>query len=258
MSNNERTRPNKYAAIALLARVYLYLKDWAQAENQASTVINNSGTYNLVNDLNNVFLKNSSEAILQFGISSSPFATWEQRTIVQYSYSLTDTLLNSFETSDQRKSAWINVNSTTFPGMTFSYPYKYKRTNGNSGNISEYYMVMRLAEQYLIRAEARAQLNRITGSNSAETDLNIIRNRAGLPNTTAVTEVQMLDAIMRERRVELFAEWGHRWFDLIRSGSADAILAPIKGASWQTADQLYPIPASDILNNPNLSQNPNY
>jgi hypothetical protein len=258
ISNNERIRPNRYSATALLARVYLYLKEWTDAESQATTVIDNSGTYTLVNDLNKVFLKNSSEAILQFGISSTPYATWEQYTLVQFSFSLTDNLLNTFDSSDQRKSAWITTDSTTNPGMPYSYPYKYKKRGGSPSNIPEYYMVLRLAEQYLIRAEARAQLNKITGSNSAETDLNVIRNRAGLPNTTANTQAQMIDAIMKERRVELFSEWGHRWFDLIRTETANTILSPIKGVSWQSRDQLFPIPASEILNNSNLTQNAGY
>lgn len=69
-------------------------------------------------------------------------------------------------------------------------------------------MVMRLAEQYLICAEARAQLNRIAGDSGAGMMLNVIRNRAGLSGTSATTKSEMLDAIIKERRVELFTEWG--------------------------------------------------
>jgi hypothetical protein len=68
----------------------------------------------------------------------------------------------------------------------------------------------------------------------------------------------MLEALQTERRLELFAEWGHRWLDLKRTAKANLILSPIKGSNWQTTDQLYPIPEYDLLKNPKLSQNPGY
>lgn len=55
-----KSRPNKQTAAALLARVYLYQKDWANAQAQASQVIN-SGLYNLVTDLSSVFAGTGSE-----------------------------------------------------------------------------------------------------------------------------------------------------------------------------------------------------
>jgi len=67
-------------------------------------------------------------------------------------------------------------------------------------------------------------------------------------------------AIEEERLRELFTEWGHRWFDLKRTGRANDVLGLIKGINWQETDQLFPIPASEILNNPALAdhQNPGY
>jgi hypothetical protein len=69
-------------------------------------------------------------------------------------------------------------------------------------------MVLRLAEQYLIRAEARAHQGNLTG---AKDDLDKIRNRAGLEGIPITNTQAMLDAIAHERQVELFTEWGHRW-----------------------------------------------
>jgi hypothetical protein len=115
-----------------------------------------------------------------------------------------------------------------------------------------------LAEQFLIRAEARAkQNNKLIGSNSAESDINVIRNRAGLLNTSAATQEELLSEIERERRVELFVEWGHRWLDLKRSGRASAVLSLIKPL-WDDTDVLYPIPYSERLLNPKLTQNFGY
>ncbi|MDO5969574.1 RagB/SusD family nutrient uptake outer membrane protein, partial [Flavivirga aquimarina] len=122
-------------------------------------------------------------------------------------------------------------------------------------NSEEYPVVFRLAEQYLIRAEARAELGKIS---EAQSDLNVIRNRAGLGNTTASTKEALRDAILDERQVELFTERGHRWFDLKRRGEAADVLAPLK-PSWQDTDVLFPIPESELLLNPNLlPQNDGY
>jgi hypothetical protein len=116
-------------------------------------------------------------------------------------------------------------------------------------------MVLRLAEQYLIRAEARAEQNELTG---AASDLNIIRMRAGLNPTTATSQADILTAIQHERRVELFTEWGHRWFDLRRWGTAVPLLSSEKPNSVTEDDLLYPVPQSEISVNSNLTQNPGY
>jgi hypothetical protein len=258
----EKNRANKWADIALLARVYLYQKDWANAGAKSDQVIN-SGVYTLT-DLNSIFLANSGEAILQFQptiVNPGFNAPYEANVfnigpgILNPNYFLTDELINAFDTSDQRKSAWIN--SIDYNGQTYYYPFKYKDFGGNpGGNSSEYYMVLRLAEQYLIRAEANAQQNKTM---EAITDLNIIRGRAGLvglDNTLA--QDQTLAAIEQERRIEFFAEWGHRWFDLKRTGRADAVLGIVKGSDWQSNDQLYPIPINEIRRDHNLVQNPGY
>ena len=255
----ERVRINKWAATALLARVYLYHKEWVHAESQASLVIN-SGMYQLTN-LNNIFLPNSSEAILQFipaisqiWNSSEGFSFLPSSNTVKPSYKLTSFLLNAFSANDQRKALWINSN--TVGGVLYYYPYKYKTKSVAAGAPkTEYNMVLRLAEQYLIRAEARAQQNMIAG---AQSDLDTIRQRAGLATTTANDKASMLQAIENERQVELFCEWGHRWFDLKRTGRINIVLGVEKASNWQSTDILYPIPQNEILKNPALTQNPGY
>jgi hypothetical protein len=115
-------------------------------------------------------------------------------------------------------------------------------------------MVIRLAEVYLIQAEARAQQGNIGG---AQGDLNLVRARAGLGPTTANDVGSLLTAILHERQVELVAEWGHRWLDLKRTGMADAVLGSEK-PGWVGYDTLYPIPAQQLTANPALVQNPGY
>lgn len=251
-----RTRPNKYAAAALLARVYLYQKDWINAEAQASLVIG-SGMYSLDNDLNSVFLAGSNETIWQLKPVVPSRNTWEGYFMLPASnystptYLLTNSLVDAFEPGDQRKVAWTK--SRTFAGHTVYYPVKYKVKT--SATVSEYYVVLRLAEQYLVRAEARAMQGDFSG---AAEDINWIRGRAGLAPTSAVTQADILLAIEQERRVELFAEWGHRWFDLKRTARADSVLGAAKPNTWQTTDALWPIPQSQINLNPALTQNPGY
>lgn len=262
---SERVRPVKWAVTALLARVYLYTGDYANAEAQATEVINQSSLYGL-GELNNVFLKNSSEAIWQLqpvhiGTQANTgegalFVLPDSgpNTLTHPVY-LSNHVMNSFEAGDQRRSDWVN--SVTVGPDIYYFPFKYKIGLVET-TTEEYIMVLRLGEQYLIRAEARAQQNNISG---AQADLNAIRTRAGLPNTTAGDKASLLTAVMRERQVELFTEWGHRWFDLKRTNTIDAVMnvvAPQKGGSWSPYKAWYPIPQTDIQKNPNLEQNAGY
>jgi starch-binding outer membrane protein, SusD/RagB family len=267
---SDRVRPTKWAAASLLARTYLYRSNWDSAESQATIVINNTSLFSLVASLDSVFLANSSEAIWQLGTplpagngatpDGSGFILISQpQTGNANSSTISTQLLNSFEINDNRKISWIgSYKTSTAPFVTYYFPYKYKVYY--SSEVTEYTMVLRLAEQYLIRAEARAHQNNLAG---AASDLNIIRNRAGLPNTSAVTQADLLTAILHERQVELFTEWGHRWFDLIRTGNANSVMGivtPLKGGTWSSDEHqlLYPIPQSELSKNSNLIQNPGY
>lgn len=259
-----RVRVNKYTASALLAKVYLYQKDFARAESMATQVIGNS-VYSLESDLNKVFTANSKEAIWQLLPTEPGFNTAEGYAFVPESstaipaYAISIYLMNAFESSDARKTngKWVKTN-TTNGGQSYTFPFKYKLSYDGGSSPSEHYMVLRLADQYLIRAEARAQQNKL---DEAKSDLNAIRNRAGLPNTTALTQTELLDAIFHERRIELFCEWGNRWFDLKRTGKVNqvmTIVTPAKGGVWNETKQLFPIPQSQLNTNPFLVQNPGY
>lgn len=263
-SNDERVRANKLAATALLARTYLYNENWEKAELESSSLITNP-ILDLNPDLNSVFLKNNPEAILQWHLNTSvsPWnATREGHRMIpdiQPNYFVTEQLISSFDSGDLRKSAWLGT--TNYDGIDYFFPYKYKIAFGSPNETAtEYYMILRLAEQYLIRAEARAQQNKLV---EAISDLNRIRTRAGLPDLpNSLNQTQVLEATEKERRIELFVEWGHRWFDLKRTGRIDAIMgiqAPMKsGESWQSYRQLFPIRSSELERNPFLVQNPGY
>ncbi len=271
----ERLRPNKWAAIALLARVYLYLHRYADAETQSTDIINNQSLFKLVG-LDSVFLKNNNEAIWQLqptGTVDLGYANTQEGIVfnlpagalnsTQFTY-LSDSLVNSFDTKDLRKTKWIG--NYTFNARNYYYPNKYKIGFGSGYVSTEYSTVFRLGEQYLIRAEARIQQGNITGGID---DLNTIRLRATdlsapvpeqfaqLPNNLSPSDAAL--AVENERKFELFTEWGHRWMDLKRTNRIDAVLMPVK-PGYQTTDQLFPLPIGDIKLYPNLvgHQNPGY
>lgn len=253
----QRIRPNKLVASALLARVYLYNGNNAEAGNEASAVINETGTYSLVTDFDSAFLKGSGSTIWQLIPQDAGGNTGEGANLIFNSVpptfaALTDGLITAFEPSDLRRNHWVNA--LTDGTNTWYHSFKYKQQM-NTGTTEEYSIVMRLPEMYLIRAEARARQGFITG---AADDLNTIRNLAGLPNTTATNQPDILAAILRERRVEFFTEGGHRFFDLKRAGQLDTVLTPVK-PGWNAYEALFPLPQNELLLNPNmLPQNTGY
>jgi hypothetical protein len=289
----ERNRPNKWAAAALLARVYLYQQKWAEAEAQATAVIG-AGLYDIL-PLTNVFKPNSQEAIFQLehtpgdthdltveAAKMSPFYRWSelppeyQAMFLDPSffplvapqmlpgYILTPELLAAFEPDDNRRTKWIDgfvaPDIEGYHGKQYFYPVKYAGLDISTPNAKvpdQAHMVLRLAEQYLIRAEARARQG--TDLAGAAGDIDKIRLRAGLGNTSATTKEQLLEAILHERQTELFTEDGQRWFDLRRFGKANAVLGAISAKQpWNPDHLLLPIPASEIQRNPLLKPNPGY
>lgn len=256
LSPGARARANKWAATALLARTYLYRGNWAAAEVQATMILENTALFGL-EDLNKVFAPTSKEAILQFyndanGYTGYASSILPNPVVPVPKYVFTDQLKAAFaaETGDARKALWsatINYNNATY-----TYPTKYRSII--SGANTEYFTIFRLAEQYLIRAEARAQQNNVAGSRA---DLFEVRKRAGLGATPANDKDALLLAVAQERMIELNCEMGHRWFDLKRTGKTNAVIGAIK-TTWKPEAALYPIPADQRTRNGNLTQNPGY
>lgn len=269
----QRVRPSKWAAIALLSRVYLYHGDFADAEAAASELINNAALFELA-PLNDVFLKSSKEAIWQLQVVGKDYlANTEEGRIfvlpaegpgINYPVYLSPDLVNAFDAKDQRRTNWIN--SVVVGSETYYYANKYK-IGGGLFPSEEYPMILRLAEQYLIRAEARIRQNKVP---EGIDDLNVIRARATnlndptdeqlIPLSASLGQNDAQSAVENERRYEFFTEFGHRWLDLKRFGHTDAILGPLKGNNWQSTDKLFPIPQADMQRNPSLKgyQNPGY
>lgn len=247
-ASGDKIRASKYAAKALLARVYLYKKDYLQAVAMATDVIDNGG-YTLLENYASIFADDeSAESIFEIYFSQT-----ERNRIAEYNFpkSLngrrevgpTESILTAYEPNDERYAA-----SIAFAG-TDAYAIKYDDLSLGADNV----IVIRLGEMYLIRAEANANLN--GDINAIKNDINTIRQRANLNTTTATTYPQLQTAIEKERRVE-FAFEGQRWFDLVRTGRAIEVL-PNVTSNDQT---LFPIPSSEIQtnNSPGMIQNPGY
>ncbi|WP_316795051.1 RagB/SusD family nutrient uptake outer membrane protein [Pedobacter agri] len=265
-SGNTRLGVNKFVVTALLARVNLFTSDYAAAEINASEVIA-SGLYSLIPSANiatGVWVKNNPESIWQM---TSPLNnpvnqyTVEAGTFIPAAtavlqYEFRQSFLAIFTSTDLRRQRWMT--NYTVAGVAKVGPYKYKYSTqalAAAAGVSESPTVLRLAEQYLIRAEARARIGaNLSGSLS---DLNIIRSRAQTALSTSTTPATLLSDIALENRKEFFCEQAYRWYNLKRTGEADAILTTLK-PSYRPSAKLLPIPNNAIDANPNLFQNPGY
>lgn len=250
---SERIRINQSVVQAFLARMYLYTGNWEKARSYAELLIDNSA-YGL-EKLEDVFKKDSKSAIWQLKPTMPGFNTFEAfyhifTAVPAPFFKLNPSLLKAFEIADKRKEKWVNmVDGTDDYGHAFKYKIK-----GMSAITEEYTVVLRLEEMYLIAAEAAIMQDDLqTGSEI----LNVIRNRAGLNDLTFNNNQQALDAVQQERRIELFCEFGHRFYDLKRLNRLSE-LSVVK-PQWQKYFSLYPLPENEIILNPNLlPQNTGY
>ncbi|MCG8319849.1 MAG: RagB/SusD family nutrient uptake outer membrane protein [Cytophagales bacterium] len=247
-----KTRVTQTAAIALLARVYLYKQDWGNAEESATQVIERD-LYQLETDYTNLYNKNSPEVIWELFYSATVNGNSLARTFFPrslggvYFIAPSNSMIAAFEPDDQRFDASIRRDAD---GTFYVYKYREPKTSGSQDR----FIFLRLSELYLIRAEARAQLDNLPGTIQ---DVNVIRNRAGLSNTGATGKEALLLVIEQERFVEFCFE-NHRFADLVRTGRVDAVLGAHNALGWQPSDQRLPIPQNELILNPNLTQNEGY
>lgn len=249
---------SKDAARAAFARFYLYSGQWDKAELYADAVIKGEN-YRLEDDfLKVVFTDFTSEAILEVGYSAADDPGTSstglnnlflgRREIIPSNEAIFT--LSSDESGDRFyciSFSFDNLNGTD-NGWSVA---KYGTADEDNNNI----IVFRLAEMYLIRAEARVEQNNLIG---AEEDINVLRTRAQAPAVTAISQAQMREVIEKERLYELAYE-GHRWYDLIRTGRAPVIM-PAFSANWKDYYNVWPVPQREMQINPGLvgDQNPGY
>ena len=270
-SENAKTHITQDAAIALLARAYLYQEQWQKALETANRLIPGSdggqgGDKYKLETIERVFRANSKEQILQDNmegfVGTGTYAGYTRQAylFIPYSsivyYYLSDELVQDLQSeSSDLRNTWVGKSENG--SQVFYYPYKYKNntTPANSDEY-EYLSLLRLAELYLIRAEANAHLGKIVESVN---DINIIRGRAGLePISTDISQSDLYLRIETERRKEFFTELGHRWFDLRRTNRLDEVLGNNSYKQWEPHRKLFPVPEKELNKNANLTQNPGY
>lgn len=270
-------RATKGAAQGLLSKVYLYEKKWKEAYDYATTVIT-SGQYGLEPDYATVWrasTENGRESLFEFQARGESLA----HGIHQYSQTQgargttgwgwgfnvpSQDLLDDFNQSKdtiRRDATIIFRNSVLWDGRIVGatenpmYNLKaYSSANTEADDTDKNIRYLRLGEIYLIQAEAANELGK---SSEALTALNTIRNRVKLSKLTTTNQNELRQAIWHERRLELAFEHD-RWFDLIRTGQAEAVMKKLGKPFVHGKHELFPIPNEQLIETPQLPQSPNW
>jgi hypothetical protein len=246
------------AATALLSRLNLETRDWAQAAAYATDVIE-SGEYELTDDYAaNWRNKNGPESIfeVQYTVNDANGLAFWFNPQGRYAFTPTTSLYNSYINVDgvvgnhdpERLFGTITNDDTGF------YFNKYSRVESGDDN----FIMIRLAEMYLNRSEALARLG--TDLPQAIEDINVLRDRAGVDPVAAHidTQTEVLVTNLAERRRE-FAVEGFRFFDLRRFRDIPSVGNYVNALfDGDTFRLLFPLPQSELDSNELLEQNPGY
>jgi hypothetical protein len=277
-----RGRATKGAAQALLAKVYAQQLKYAECIEYCNKVLANTN-YALLPNYSHLFdgaHENNSESIFEIQYHSDGEGDWGIQLITPES--LTGDQWKKFNVPShdlvqkmRAEGDSIRLHASIIFEFVTARPDEYpenfgdpvpfigKWKNPNGWNSPDNVMLIRLADIMLLKAEA---LNETSQTAQAIPIINAIRDRVDLPATTATTQAQVKEAILKERRFELAFE-GERWYDLLRAGEAYTIAAmnALKGAGGQNLDYnvtapelLFPIPQKERDLNRNLSQNQGY
>jgi len=247
-ATTDRYRATRKTVWALRARLHLYLKEWAKADEYASKLITDTN-YKLLKPYSSFFAgdaRGTQESVFEIFYSANEQnahrGQWQPQTNGgTRQWAPNDALvalLNDPKVGGGRSTLVAKDNQNRWYGNLY---YRTPATDPS--------YVFRIAELYLIRAEARANLDKITDGLA---DLNAVRDRAGIDLSTATTKDALLLAIENERKVE-FALEPHRWFDIVRTGRATQV--------FNVTDPnrlLLPIPVGEIQIDKALKQNPGY
>ncbi len=245
-------RASSYSATALLARVYL--TQFHQTNNldaagyaiaKADKVINEGG-FILAPSFADLFNGNTTEPIFEVIYDAQ-----NSNRLAQYFFPRS--LAGRYEVApDAQFIAAFDVLDTIRFQSTLRYDLENKQYGVKYIDITagtDRVMVLRLAEMYLIRAEARAYTS--GDIDFIKSDIDAVRTRAGLPQTEAQDYAALKLAIENERRFE-FAFEGHRWADLVRTKRATVVLGIDENST------LFPIPLSEMQTNNLMTQNLGY
>src|SRR5690606_37196087 len=238
-----RTRASQEAAKALKARLYLYLAEWELAEASATEVIE-TNRFSLVTPyVSFIETKETEESIFELAYNNA-----DRNSHAHYGYPSSLGGRYEWHPADDLLAELADPAIGGNRGEIITYlgnnPYSTKYFRIETGDDPAY--ILRIAEQYLLSAEARV-IKRPPDLSGALADLNEVSERAGLTPLNLGSAEDILLAIEQERRLE-FAFEGHQWFDLIRTGRAAAVLGVSDSDKY-----LYPIPLNEIIADEALS-----
>ncbi|WP_268034505.1 RagB/SusD family nutrient uptake outer membrane protein [Algoriphagus sp. PAP.12] len=263
-------RASKGSAEALLSRVYLYEGKYAEAASMATQAMatfglgnDGSGLVDAANYVSSFATYPNPESLFEIEIRSNDWSTVDGVNnsmcslsanvfaSAQFIVTASDELLASYEEGDVRMDTWTETTRSGAAGTV----YRSNKWLGTKGDFLENLPIMRAAELYLIRAEARYRTGDETG---ARADLSALRSKRGLAAVgSGVSGSSLFDLIMNERRVE-FALEGHRWFDLKRNGMDITKAGSFETVPYSDYRILAPIPNDQIILNEGLENNPGY
>ena len=254
----EDGRASRYAAQGLLGKVYMHMNNTQAAETNLAAVVNGAGAAGISLESNyaDVFgaaNEGNSEIIYSTQIQSSivdeysfasRFWNWFVGDDSKSDYPVDQDLVAAFNASgaaDTRRAVTIHADGRT----AIKFP-----KDGGLGSEHDW-IELRLADVILLYAEA---LNENGNTAAALTQLNRIRSRAGLADSSATAQADVRQAIQDERRLELAFE-GHRWFDLVRTNTVNAEM----GVTVSPNYHVFPIPTSEVRStNGVITQNTGY
>lgn len=260
--NIEEGRATSGAASALLAKVYLTQQNYLGAQSLLETLIGDS-KYGLVEDYKDVFYAEQNKEII-FAIGYKDNDANEGQ---DFSFEMTlqgGTAYNFLEDNFRADVDVLDIERSAVlfnPNDQFTIG-KYLPTSSNIRLAGNDWIILRLADVYLMHAESiMAGANSTTNLNALNS-YNAIRFRVGL-STLPIDGSGVLtkEILLHERRIELAFE-NHRFYDLVRFGKAIEILsehAKSKGDIFEASDLLNPIPQNEInISKELLIQNPGY
>ncbi|WP_281613247.1 RagB/SusD family nutrient uptake outer membrane protein [Flammeovirga sp. SubArs3] len=280
--STNKARATAGAANALLAKVYAQHKEWDNALEAIQKVENSTAGYMLLSDYNHLFdgeHYNNEESILEVqylgtdegnfgpqlllppsisGDTWRKFVTPSQNLIAAYDAEGDNVRKGAavlFESVDWVDEYWGNASGSTIP-----FSYKWKKAMGWASTDRPY--LLRFGDIVLLKAEA---LNEIGNTSLALVEINKIRTRVNLANFSGLSQAELREKILNERRLEL-AQEGHRWDDLVRQNKAVSTMNNLVEIDLRTgravnydmtdAKILLPIPQQELDRNPALDQNP--
>ncbi len=258
-AGGNRFRANRSAAQALLARVYLYWGRWAEAVrlatdalNTTSATLTNATTYpsawRTAPNPEALFELSYVQATESLGSNESMQSLTTLVTGAWSDVVPTNELLSLYEPGDIRRALYL-------PGIKAGESVFFiQKFTGARGPWTDNMPLIRVAELLLIRAEAYAESNQLEAGLA---DLNRLRASRQVSLVTASSGPELIDLILRERRLELAFE-GHRWFDLKRKGrdiTKAGLSATVPYADFRL---LAAIPIAEVQLNTKLRQNPGY